>query len=92
MTDPTDDDDPIAAWAQGLTPEGAPGEMATMMRKVLGDEGYEQALAQHNALSELHINRQHLINKILTLVVVYGVVIMVTFSVALVIFCVRNFS
>lgn len=89
MMEPDDDD--IAAWARDLKPEGAPGEMAMMMRKVLGDEGYEQAVAQHDTLTDLHIDRQRLINKILTLVVIYGAVIGPLVVVALVALFIRNF-
>lgn len=89
MTD--SDDDAIAAWAQGLTPEGAPGEMAVMMRKILGDEGYEQALAQHDALSDLHLDRQRLVNKILMLVVIYGAIIIPLAALVFAAVLIRNF-
>lgn len=86
-----DEDDAIAAWAQSLSPEGAPGEMSVMMRKVLGDVGYERAVAQHEALSDLHIGRQRLINKILMLIVIYGIVLGTLASVTLVAVSLRNF-
>lgn len=90
-----DDDDAIAAWAEQLTPEGAPGEMSTMMRKVLGDAGYEKMVADHEIITNLHITRQFLINKILTLVCALGVVFFFMGSIAagglLVLLFTRNF-
>jgi hypothetical protein len=92
-----DDDgaDPISEWANNLTPEGAPGEMATMMRKMLGDQGYERMVAQHDAITEMHMERQRLINKILSLIVIYGTffgALAAGSLMALVVICARNFS
>lgn len=86
-----EDDDAISAWAQGLAPEGSPGEMSVMMRKAFGDENYERMVAQHETLTDLHISRQRSINNILTLVTFYGVVIVPLSIVAIVSIIIRNF-
>jgi hypothetical protein len=74
MTDSGDfiPEDEIAKWAENLTPEGSPGEVASVMRKFLGDQGYERAVAQNELLTDMHIVRQDRINRILGLIVVYG--------------------
>lgn len=71
---PMDDvpDDEIARWAEGLSPEGAPGVMSQRMREFLGDQGYEKAVAQNDAMAALYLQKQTLLNNILTLVVSYG--------------------
>ena len=66
--------DDIAKWAEGLSPEGAPGIMSQRMREYLGDAGYEKAVAQSDALSALFLQRNSLTNSILSLILFYGVV------------------
>ncbi len=63
-----DDADDIAQWAANLTPEGAPGAMSQRMREILGDEGYEKAVAQNDAVAALYIQRYTSINNILVII------------------------
>jgi hypothetical protein len=75
MEEPADDD--IAQWAAGLTPDGSPGLVSQRMREFLGDSGYEKAMAEHEAATAMHLQRQTLINNLLTFGVV-GLVASVT--------------
>lgn len=63
----------ISKWAARLTPEGSPGLMAQRMREYLGDQGYEKAVAQNDAAVTLHLQRETVINNILSVVAVFGV-------------------
>lgn len=63
------DDDDISKWAQNLSPEGSPGVMTQKMREYLGDAGYEKAVAQNDAITNLAIQRQGFINDLLSLTV-----------------------
>ncbi len=67
-----DENDDIAEWAKNLTPEGGPGEMPKRMRELLGDQGYEKAVAQQDASAERYLERQNLINSILTMFLSFG--------------------
>lgn len=69
-----DDHDDIARWAETLSPEGSPGIVSQRMREYLGDQGYEKAVAQNDALSALYLQRQSLTNSLFSLAVVYVVV------------------
>lgn len=87
MSDQENDD--IANWAEGLTPEGAPGEVSAYMRKVLGDRGYEKAVENQDFYVATHLQRQGLINVLLVIVAFYGVVIGAVATVALVAFVIQ---
>lgn len=69
----SDEPDDIARWAENLSPEGAPGIMSLRMREYLGDQGYEKAVAQNDAVSALYLQKQTLFNTLLSLFVFYGV-------------------
>lgn len=71
----TDEPDDIARWAESLSPEGSPGVMTQRMREFLGDQGYEKAVAQNDAVSALYLQKQTLFNTILMLVVCYGLLL-----------------
>lgn len=68
-----DGPDDIARWAESLSPEGAPGLMSQRMREFLGDQGYEKAVAQNDALASLYLQKQSLFNSVLSLALVYGI-------------------
>lgn len=66
------DEEEITQWASGLTPEGSPGTRTQQMREYLGDEGYEKVIARQDALADGYLQRQALINSLLSEVAVFG--------------------
>lgn len=67
MTDPDD----ISSWAEGLTPDGSPGQMAEAMRQWFGDKGYEKIVAHNEAIAEGALARQRLVNGLLSVVILF---------------------
>lgn len=77
MDEPSEEE--ITQWAEGLSPDGAPGLMAQRMRQYLGDKRYEQTMAHNDAAAVLYLSKQSLINNILSIVVYLGLVGLVGF-------------
>lgn len=82
----------ISQWAANLTPDGAPGLMAQRMREYFGDAGYEKVVAQNDAATALHLQRETLINSLLSVASLSAIAFGSVGFVAAVLGVLRSFS